>query len=371
MEPNVPTLSAAQPSAVPPPHPQPLVLPTPTTGEDARVRACAPRLSVIVVNYHQWPDTDGLIRQLRAYAGLDNGAAEVVVVENHSERHPVAARLRRSPGVSLRRWRRNHGFARAANEGCRLSRGDWLLLLNPDVTLDPGFIDAARALAERRAAEEPRLGVVGFALRNPDGSPQPSTGRFPTLAGSLLGLLRPRTRRKYDAGPPSRRRAVDWATGCCLLIRRACWRELGGLDPDYFLYYEDVDFCRRASAAGWSVAYEPSPSAIHHHPLHARAVPPHIRLVTRHALLTYARKHWPAWQARVLAGVMWGEALARLASARLRGDADAAAVFRELAGLAADLGRGRRHQAWRRLRAVVRSQEKRRAASPVGGDSEP
>src|SRR5438445_155899 len=77
------------------------------------VRCDAPRLSVVVVNYHQWPDTDGLIRQLRTSACLETGAAEVVVVDNHAGRHPIAARLRRAPGVSLRRWKRNHGFARA------------------------------------------------------------------------------------------------------------------------------------------------------------------------------------------------------------------------------------------------------------------
>jgi len=164
---------------------------------------------------------------------------------------------------------------------------------------------------------------------------------------------------------------VDWATGCCLLIRRACWRQLGGLDPDYFLYYEDVDFCHRARAAGWAVAYEPSPSAIHHSPLHGRAVPPHIRLVTRHALLTYARKHWPAWQTNALAGVVCVEAWARRAAAGLVGDADAAAVFGELAGLAADLGRGRPRDAWRRLRRVIRRQEGRRVGSPLDHHPQP
>jgi GT2 family glycosyltransferase len=356
MEPTVQALPAMAPP-VPPAPPA--------------VRCETPRLSVVVVNYHQWPDTDGLIRQLRTSACLDNGAAEVVVVDNHAARHPIAAQLRRAPGVSLRRWRRNHGFARAVNEGCRLSRGDWLLLLNPDVTLDAGFADAALALAERRAAEQPPVGVVGFRLRDPGGGPQRSTGPFPTFAGTLLGLLRPRRRRKYDAGPPDVTRPVDWATGCCLLIRRACWLQLGGLDPDYFLYYEDVDFCRRARAAGWAVAYEPSPSAIHHSPLHARAVPPHIRLVTRHALLTYARKHWPAWQATALAGVVRLEAWARCVAARLSGDADAATVFGELAGLAADLGRGRTREAWRRLRRVVRRQEGGMISQPSPAAEQP
>ena len=356
MELQVPPLPASLPPAPPPlPHAPPVV----------------PRLSIVVVNYHQWRDTAGLVRQLRGSPSLEHGAAEIVVVDNHGAPCRAAGRLRRTPGLSLRRWRHNHGFARAVNEGCRLSRGDWVLLLNPDITLDPGFVDAALALAERRAAETPRLGVVGFRLRNPDGSPQPSTGPFPTLAGTLLRLLLPRRRRKYDAGRPDAARPVDWATGCCLLVRRACWEELGGLNPDYFLYYEDVDLCRRARAGGWAVAYEPSPSAVHHSPLHGRAVPPHLRLVTRHALLTYALKHWPAWQQRLLAGIIRVEARLRRTAARLIGDAVTAEVFGELDLIAADLGRGRQVAAGRRLRRVIRRQEERRAAAAVGGDPQP
>ncbi len=89
--------------------------------------------------------------------------------------------------------------------------------------------------------------------------------------------------------------------------------------------------------------------------------------MTRHALLTYARKHWPAWQTRFLAGVVGVEAWARRASARLKGDAEAAEVFDDLGRVAADLGRGRRDEAWRRLLRVVWRQEERRAGSPVGG----
>src|SRR5262249_40549504 len=150
-----------------------------------------------------------------------SGRAEIVIVDNHSPPHRLAARLRRRPGVSLRRWGRNRGFARAANEGCRLSRGDWLLLLNPDTTVAADFADQPSALAERLAAAAPRAGLVGLGLRTADGSPQGSCGAFPTLAGTLVGLLRPRARRKYYAAAPARRR-VAWVTGCGLLARRAC-----------------------------------------------------------------------------------------------------------------------------------------------------
>jgi GT2 family glycosyltransferase len=351
MEPHAPPLPVS------PPAPSPV----PLAGADAPGSPpAAPRLSVVVVNYRQWEDTAALARRLQSASCWRAGAAEVVVVDNASPPDPAAARLRRAPGVSLRRWRRNRGFAQAVNEGCRLSRGDWLLLLNPDVTPDADFLDAALALADRRAAADPTAGVFGFRLRDPDGGRQRSTGPFPTLAGTLLRLLLPRPRRKYDGGPAHERRRVDWATGCCLLVRRACWKQLGGLDPDFFLYYEDVDLCRRARAAGWSVWYEPEPSVVHRNPLHARTPPPHLRLFTRHALLTYGLKHWSLWQVRILSAVVRAEAWARRCAARLRGDA-AAAVFADLGAVAAELGRGRQAAAGRLLRRVVQRLEGPRA----------
>ncbi|HXG10382.1 MAG TPA: glycosyltransferase family 2 protein [Gemmataceae bacterium] len=324
-----------------------------------------PQVSVVIVNYCQWPDTAGLVRQLLAAPAVHRGRAEVVVVDNHSPPHPLAARLRRWPGVSLRRWRRNRGFARAVNEGCRLSRGQWLLLLNPDVTIPTGFLDGILELTDRLAQEEPRAGIVGLRLYNSDGTPQPSSGPFPTLAGTLARMLLPRTWRKYHPRGARRRCRVPWVTGCCLLLRRDCLQELGGLDPDFFLYYEDVDLCRRARARGWSVWFEPSLGVIHHNPLHRRAVPPHLRLFTRHALLTYGSKHWPRWQFQVLAGIVRIEARLRQWWTGWRGDERAAALFGELRAIAADLAGRRRTAARRRLNRVVRQEEERLAGRPV------
>jgi GT2 family glycosyltransferase len=322
-----------------------------------------PRLSVVVVNYRHWDDTGRLIRQLRASHALLAGLAEVVVVDNHSPSHPLIPRLRRASDVSLRRWRHNRGFARAVNEGCRLSRGEWLLLLNPDTTVPPGFLDDVLERADDLARRDPRAGVIGFRLANDDGSWQLSTGRFPTLLSTLLGRFWPRDRRKYT--PPDRpgRVTVDWVTGCCLLVRRECWRELGGLDPEFFLYYEDVDLCRRARQHGWSVWYDPATTVLHHRPLHTRAVPPHLHLITRHALLTYARKHWPASQARLMAWIVRLETW--LARRRTRQGPATRCILAELDQIANDLLHDRAPQARARLLRVVRHQEDSCAQAPV------
>jgi GT2 family glycosyltransferase len=150
---------------------------------------------------------------------------------------------------------------------------------------------------------------------------------------------------------------VPWVTGCCLLLRRDCLRQLGGFDEEFFLYYEDVDLCRRARAEGWSVWFEPALRVIHHQPLHCRPVPAVLRVLTRHALLRYASKHWPAWQLRVLTQIVRSEAWLRRHWAGWTGDAIAADHFVELEAIALDLAQGRTRSAGRRLKRVVHGKE--------------
>lgn len=319
----------------------------------ARSVPAAPRLSVVIVNYRQWENTAALVRQLRGTAAMRRGALEIVIVDNHSPPHNVIGKLRRCPGVSLRRWGRNHGFARAVNEGCRLSRGEWLLLLNPDMSITRRFVDGVMRLADQFSADEPRAGLVGFHLRNSDGTRQLSSGPFPSLPATLSGLALPRSRRKYTDSFPHRRCRVPWVTGCCLLVRHDCWRDLRGFAEDFFLYYEDVDLCRRARGRGWSVWYEPALQAVHHHPIHARAVSPALRLVTRHSLLTYGARHWPAWQFQVLAGIVRVEAWARRVWAKYRRDRASADIAREMGAMARDLAHARPRRARRRVQRIV------------------
>lgn len=282
------------------PHPRPIR----ASRRSAPANVATPRLSVVIVNYGQWEDTARLVRQVRSTERARRGEIEVVVVDNYSPPHPLLRALRRAPGVSLRRWSRNRGYARAVNEGCRLSQGSWVLLLNPDVTLGGGFLEGVLRVMSELNTEEPRAGAVGFHLRHADGTRQLSVGRFPTFLTTLAGLCLPRARRKYRRVHAKRRCRVSWATGCCLLLRRECMLDVDGFDEDFFLYYEDVDFCRRAQQRGWSVWYEPGLRAVHHRPLHRREVTPELRLCTRHGLLTYAAKHWGAASFYILSALV-------------------------------------------------------------------
>ena len=315
-----------------------------------RVTIGTPQLSVVIVNFCQWKNTARLTRQLRRCEAIRRGAAEVVIVDNHSPKNALAKSLRKLSGVSVVRSAKNYGFAKAVNRGSNLSRGEWVLLLNPDVTVPEGFLDEVLEAAQRFPAVDPNAGVIGFQLRNRDGTKQASSGAFPTLARTLAGLVVPRSRRRCQHQSLMGRQPVPWVTGGCLLVRRDCFEDVRGLDETFFLYYEDVDFCQRARSAGWSVWYEPDLRVTHHFPLHTRQVPAPLRLVTRHALLTYARKHWAGWQTKLLCGIVWLEALAREKLARHRKQPAAAECFREMRGLVGDIYHGREREARDRIR---------------------
>ena len=315
-------------------------------------RHCAtPVLSVVIVNYRQWDKTEQLVRHLQNAECVKNGFAEIVIVDNNSPPHPATKRLRRMPNVSVRLWKQNHGFARAVNEGCRLSMGDWLLLLNADTTPADDFLDD---VANRLNRLDAKAGIVGFHLRNSDGTRQLSTGSFPTLASTLARLILPRSRRKYQVVTGDLPTPVEWVTGCCLLIRQQCLREAGGLDEHFFLYYEDVDLCRRAAERGWSVWFDPGPTIVHHHPLHQRAVPAVLRMVTRHSLMVYAKKHWPSWQFRTLNRIVQAEALLRSWNARRIGDLADARTFDTLGRICADMRNDDGQSAHERITNAVR-----------------
>jgi GT2 family glycosyltransferase len=317
-------------------------------------------ITVVIVNFCQWRNTARLVSQLRQSLAIRTGAANVLVLDNHSPFHPVVRKLERQRGVTVRRFGRNVGFARAVNRGVNEYHAgkkpaaplhsDWVLLLNPDVTVGEGFLDDAVNAIEQLTRQDSSAGVVGFRLLNADGSSQASSGVFPTLFSTLTGLCLPRSRRKCSHRPEPERQTVGWVTGGCLLVRRDCFQQLNGLDESFFLYYEDVDFCRRAKAAGWSIWFDPSMEVTHHFPLHVRSVPAPLRLMTRHALLTYAAKHWSGWRTRVMSGVVWLEAALRQCGANLRADWDAARCYGELRRLVGDLAAGRDREIRRRIR---------------------
>ena len=278
------------------------------------------RLSVVIVNYRSWPDVERLVSSLAASPSIHSGDSEILVVDNASGEPVPSALANPIPGVRLILRPENDGFSAGVNAGWRASGGPWVLVLNPDVV--PGVDWISRVLGridafERRPDGAP--GVVGFGLRNPDGSHQPSVGAFPGLVRTVWEQFLPRSRRKYQPEWRLHPGRVDWVTGACMLLDGRMLDELGGMDEDFFLYYEEVALCRSATRRGWGVEYDPEVSLVHLRPLQNRAISPKMRVITRHSKLLYFRKHLPAWQFAALDATVRLEARLREAICRARG----------------------------------------------------
>jgi N-acetylglucosaminyl-diphospho-decaprenol L-rhamnosyltransferase len=208
-------------------------------------------ISAVVVSHGQAAELE------RSLPALLPQVDEMVVVAN------VPGSVRDVPdGVRVLGNERSLGFAANANRGILRTSGDLVVVANPDAV---PAADAVRVLADF-VASRTRCGVAGPRMVYPDGSWQPSRRRFPTVAGTLVRrtplrlVARPleRQRRHYnlDERPDEPVRA-DWMLGAFLLLRRSMFDELGGFDPGFRLYGEDVDLCYRAARAGWERWYVP------------------------------------------------------------------------------------------------------------------
>jgi N-acetylglucosaminyl-diphospho-decaprenol L-rhamnosyltransferase len=159
------------------------------------------------------------------------------------------------------------GFAANLNRGIERTSGDAVLAANPDAIPEPGAVAALRDFMRDR----PRCGVTGPRMIYPDGSPQPSRRRFPTVGGTIvrrtpLRRLIPQRRHLHlDEPQPSEPVQADWMLGGFLLLRRTMLEELGGFDEGFRLYGEDIDLQYRAMRAGWERWYVPAAVVRHEH----------------------------------------------------------------------------------------------------------
>lgn len=276
------------------------------------------RLAVVIVNYNSWEDVQRLVDELSQAAEVQDGRAQVIVVDNCSP-DPMPESLRSLPeGVKLIPRTENGGFAVGVNAGWTAARGCWLLVLNPDVVADAGLIANVLSRIDRFEREANPPGIVGFGLKNPDGSPQPSVGVLPTLSRTVWEQLIPRSRRKYQPEWRIKPGPVPWVTGACVLLHPTMMEEVNGMDEDFFLYYEEVALCKSAQNKGWQVMYDPSISVVHLRPLQNRPISARMRVITRHSKLLYFQKHLPRWQFLGLHAIIAAEAKLRGAWARIR-----------------------------------------------------
>jgi GT2 family glycosyltransferase len=280
-------------------------------------------LSIIIVSWNVRELLRGCLSSLHACPELqlipgadaparsgDALTAEILVVDNASADGSADMVAGSFPDVRLICNRENRGFTGGNNQGLALARGDCVLLLNPDTITPPG---ALRSMV-RALHALPGTAVLGPELRYADGSLQSSRRRFPTLAMAMaestpLSWHLPerlnRWSRAYhmdDIPLPAAgsTQPVDWLVGAALLMRRDALAQVGGFDVGYFMYSEEMDWCRRAADAGWQRVFLAGVSITHYEGKSSEQVVAerHIRFQT--SKVRYFRKFHGALAAEAL-----------------------------------------------------------------------
>lgn len=283
-----------------------------------------PALAVVIVNFNSGDWLTKCLTSLRDRRG--DIETEVVVVDNASSDGSLSTATEEHPWVRFIQLASNVYLSPAWNLGARETTAPYLLFLNPDTELTQGTLaDYVRLVGER-----PRAGIVGPMVRNLDGSAYPSGRTLPSVVDAVgHAFLSPFTRNnrftrrhEMDGWDRTTEREVDWVSGCCMLMRRAAFDQVGGFDEGFLLYGEELDVATRLRALGWTVLFTPKIEV-----LHAVGVstggdrrPHHIIVMQSDSLFRYYRLHrargwrrvtlpfaWVALRARAEVAWLWGK----------------------------------------------------------------
>lgn len=284
----------------------------------------SPDISAIIVSHNTLDLTTAAINHLVASAQRSDLAVETIVIDNASADGTPAAVETRFPDVKLMSLDENLGFAAANNLAAKRAGAPYLLFLNPDSLLLADALGRLHQFMQSR----PRAGLVGSSLVYSDGEHQDAAFLFPTVAMTLIDLL----------PVPSRLRGtrlngrcavgqdpvqIDHPLGACMLARRPAFDEIGGFDPAYYMYSEELDLCRRMKRAGWEVWTLPAASAIHYGGASTVQVADRMYLELFKSRRRFASQHYPrgtyrAMDAAIRLGMCWKIAAATLGFARGR-----------------------------------------------------
>lgn len=259
-------------------------------------------LTVVIVHYKA---TEHLRSCLRS---LCDKNCKVIVVDNHSQDGSENMLRGEFPHVNLICNDENLGFAKACNQGVQLADTPYILLLNPDTLVLPEALDKLVSFMDGH----PQAAAAGPRLLNQDGTVQHSAYNFPgyVWVPAHFSRLGP-----WFRAVPFFRKAlqrfllyfiqeakmieVDWVTGACLLLRREALAEVGLLDESFFLFFEEIDWCRRAGEKGWKVYYFPEAEVVHFLAKSAEKNPDVAYLERYRSMLYFYKKHYGTW------GFLW------------------------------------------------------------------
>lgn len=214
-------------------------------------------VSIVIVNYNTAKFIKTCIQSIEMHAPKDT---EVVVVDNNSTDGSVKEIQKLK--IKIIRNKENLGYAKAVNQGIEAARGDYIFVLNPDAKLREGAVDVLLKFTQAHKD----AGVVGPRLLNPDGSIQASCYHEQTIFNAVkeyfLGIKGVFEKYAPSGNGPTQ---VDAVVGAAMFIPRRIIERVGNFNENYFMYFEDLDFCRKVRDAGFTVYYLPFAQVMHEH----------------------------------------------------------------------------------------------------------
>jgi len=227
----------------------------------SRARAAEP-VAVVVVTYSPG---DALTTFLDSLPTATNRPVDVVLADNGSDDGSIQRAAQR-PDVRVLATGANLGYGRAANLGVRETTAEFVAVCNPDIEWEPGSLDQLLAAADRW----PKGAAFGPLIHTPEGAIYPSARALPSLGRGIGHALfgwwwpaNPWTAAYRVEREAPRERTAGWLSGSCLLLRRDAFDAVGGFDPGYFMYFEDLDLGDRLGRAGWQNVYVPAAVVLH------------------------------------------------------------------------------------------------------------
>lgn len=273
------------------------------------------RVAVVAVTYSPGESLSAFLDSL---ASATHQPLDIVLADNGSTDGSVETAAQR-PDVRLVHTGGNVGYGRAANLGVRETTAEFVVVANPDVSWEPGALDELLAAAKRW----PKGAAFGPLIHTPDGAVYPSARALPSLGRGIGHALcgwwwpsNPWTAAYRVEREAPRERTAGWLSGSCLLLRRDAFDEVGGFDPGYFMYFEDLDLGDRLGRAGWQNVYVPS-AVVCHSGGHAtsknaaRMADEHHRSAWRYLSGRYSGLRWLPVRLMLRAGLWVRSALAR------------------------------------------------------------
>lgn len=286
-------------------------------------------LSVVTLNY-KTPDltlacVDSVHRQFKKE--FEAGEMEHIIVDNLSEDDSVeriekTLKLRAYKNVHLIQNKENVGFGKGCNLGAEKAKGEFILFLNSDTVVNnKGFLEMAEYLSSHAD-----IAIMGGKMKNLDGSPQLSAGKFYTLFYVFLTMLG-LERFGFMKHSPQKISKVDWVTGGCMMVNKKIFDKLGGFDKSIFMYMEDMELCFRAKKEGFTTYFYPGTQVLHASQGSSNRTFAIVHIYQ--GILYFFRKYMPQWEVFLVQCLLRTKAFLLITFGKLTGNAYLSVTYEE------------------------------------------